>query len=208
MLVALAAEAAARRLRARRLALALPALFVGLGVAGGLERQDTYLATWRRQRTELASILEAVPALDPKATLVLSLEPDPGGFQTTRVPYLASAWMFLLRDDESVAGRTVVWLRGWGAECRGQPAGLVCTTASGPAPGAIPWDRLVLLSFHAASGRYGLVPSIPESGGAYRPEALVRPAPLSPRALSLLDGPQFLGRFVRGAGASDTMLAP
>ncbi len=93
LLLALAAGVAARRLRAPRLALALPVLFVGLGVAGGVERQDTYLATWRRQRAELSSIFQAVPALDPRATLVLSLVPDPGGFQATRVPYLASAWM-------------------------------------------------------------------------------------------------------------------
>ena len=121
------------RLRAPRLALALPVFFVGLGVAGGVERQDTYLATWRRQRAELASILEAVPALDPRATLVLSLAPDPGGFQATRVPYLASAWMSLLWDDPSVAGRTVVSLPRWGADCRPVAAGLSC--AGGPGSG-------------------------------------------------------------------------
>jgi hypothetical protein len=205
ILVALAARAAARRLRFPRLAPALPALFVGLGVAGGLERQDTYLATWERQRAELASILEAAPAVDPGATLVLSLEPDPGGFQATRVPYLASAWMFLLREDTSLADRTVVWLPGWGADCRPERPGLVCASAIGAAPGAIPWDRLVLLSFDAASGRYGLVRSITASGGAYRPEALVRPAPLSARARALLGGPRFLGRLLPVAGP-DAML--
>jgi len=204
MLIALAAEAAARRLRAPRLALALPALFVGLGVAGGLERQDTYLATWRRQRAELASILEATPALDPKATLVLSLVPDPGGFQATRVPYLASAWMVLLRDDPSVAGRTVVALPGWGSDCRPVAAGLSCT--GGPGPGLHEWDRLVVLRFDPTSFQYRLVREFPESAGAYRPSALIRPAPLSVRARSLLVRPRLLARLLPGAGASDAML--
>jgi uncharacterized membrane protein YjjB (DUF3815 family) len=194
ILVALLAEALARRLPVPRLALALPALFVGLGIAGGVERQDTYLATWRRQRAELASILEAAPALDSRATLVLSLAPDPGGFQATRVPYLASAWMFLLRDDASLAGRTVVSLPRWGADCRPGPAGLTCT--GGPGSGLYAWDRLVVLSFDAASSTYHLVESLPESAGAYRPGALIRPAPLSERARSLLVGPRFLARLL------------
>jgi hypothetical protein len=155
LLLALAAEALARRLRAPRLALALPVLFVGLGVAGGVEREDTYLATWRRQRAELASILEAAPALDPRATLVLSLAPDPGGFQATRVPYLASAWTSLLWDDPSVGGRIVVALPGWGSDCRPVAAGLSCI--GGPGPAVHAWDRLVVLAFDAASSRYRLV---------------------------------------------------
>ena len=206
MLVALATEAAARRLREPRLALALPVLFVGLGVAGGLERQDTYLATWRRQRAELASILEVVPALDPDATLVLSLEPEPGVFQATRVPYLAWAWMSLLRDDASVAGRTVVALPGWGAECRPGAAGLSCTGGLGS--GLYAWERLVVLAYDARPSRYRLVESVPEAGGAYRPRALIRSAPLSGRARSLLAGPRLLARLLPGSGAPDAMLAP
>ena len=197
LLLALAAEAAARRLRAPRLALALPVFFVGLGVAGGVERQDTYLATWRRQRAELTSILEAVPSLDPRATLVFSLVPDPGGFQATRVPYLASAWMSLLRNDPSIAGRTVVSLPRWGATCRPETAGLACAeSADGRPPGTIPWDRLVLLSFDAASLQYRLVEDFPEAAGTYRPRALIRPAPLPERARVLLVGPRLLGRLV------------
>lgn len=204
MLLALVAEALARRLSAPRLALALPAVFVGLGVAGGLERQDTYLATWRRQRTELASILEAAPALDPKATLVFSLAPDPGGFQATRVPYLAASWASLLWDDPSIAGRTVVALPGWGSDCRPVAAGLSCI--GGPGPAVHAWDRLVVLRFDPASFQYRLVREFPESAGAYRPRTLIRPAPLPERALSLLAGPRFLARLLPGAGASDAML--
>ncbi|MCM3875259.1 MAG: hypothetical protein NEA02_02455 [Thermoanaerobaculia bacterium] len=194
ILVALLAGALASRLRVPRLALVLPALFVGLGIAGGLERQDTYLATWRRQRAELASILEAAPALDSQAILVFSLAPDPGGFQATRVPYLASAWMFLLREDASVAGRTVVSLPGWGADCRAESAGLRCT--GGPGSGLYAWDRLVVLRFDPASFRYRLVTEFPESAGAYRPLALIRPAPLPERALSLLAGPRLLASLL------------
>jgi hypothetical protein len=206
LLLALAAEAAARRLRAPRLALALPVLFVGLGVAGGVERQDTYFATWSRQRAELASILEAVPSLDPKATLVLSLVPDPGGFQATKVQYLASAWMSLLRNDPSVAWRTVVWLPRWGVDCRPVAAGLSC--AGGPGSGTHAWDGLVVLGFDPASFRYRLVEDFPEAAGGYRPRALIRPAPLSERARQILVGPRFLGRLLPGSGAPDAMLAP
>ena len=194
ILVALLAEALARRLRAPRLALALAAVFVGLGIAGGIERQDTYLATWRRQRAELASILAAAPALDSKATLVFSLAPEPGGFQATRVPYLASAWMFLLRDDASLANRVVVDLPGWGCDCRPSVAGLSCM--GGPGSGVHAWDRLVVLRFDAATSSYHLVESLPESAGAYQPQALIGPAPLSERARSLLVGPRFLARLL------------
>ncbi len=186
------------------LALVLPAVFVGLGVAGGVERQDTFLATWRRQRAELSSILRAVPALDPRATLVLSLAPDPGGFQATRVGYLASAWTSLLWDDPSVGGRTVVALPGWGSDCRAVAAGLSCT--GGPGSGVYAWDALVVLRFDPASFQYRLVEEFPESAGAYRPHALIRPAPLPARAHALLAGPRLLARLLPGAGASDTML--
>ena len=204
LLLALVAEALARRLSAPRLALALPAVFVGLGVAGGVERQDTYLATWRRQCAELSSILEAVPALDPKATLVFSLAPDPGGFQATRVPYLAASWASLLWDDPSIAGRTVVALAGWGSDCRPVAAGLSCM--GGPGPAVHAWDRLVVLRFDPASFQYRLVREFPESAGAYRPHALIRPALLQVRARSLLVRPRFLARLLPGADASDAML--
>lgn len=209
LLVALLTGLFARRLRRPATALALPAVFVAFGIAGGLERHDFFLSSWRRERTELASTLAEAPSLDPTATLVLSLVPDPGGYQATRVPYLAAAWMSLLRGDVSLGGRTVVELPGWGATCRAEPAGFACPVSSGgPAPGTIPWDRLVLLSFDAASGRYRLVPSIPESGGAYRPDALIRSAPMSIRARALLHGRRFLARLLPGALTHDAMLPP
>lgn len=209
ILVALAAAAAARRLRAPRLGLALTTSFVALGVAGAVERQDTFLANWRRHRAELSSIVEAVPALSPGATLVLSLAPDPGGFQATRVPYLAEAWLSILHDGARPAPRVVVWLPGWGRSCREGGAGLECRDAAGAPPAdTIPWDRLVLLSFDAAASRYRLVPSVAASGGAYRPQVLVEPSRPSPRALSLLAGPRFLARLLPGANSADAMLAP
>lgn len=206
LLVALATEALARRLPRPRLALALPVLFVGLGVAGGVERQDSLLANWSRHRAELSSLLNAVPGLDARATLVLSLRPDPGGLQATRVPYLAASWGSLLWNDPSLAGRIVVDLPLWGADCRPGADGLSCAGGPGPAPYA--WDRLVVLRFDPASGRYRLVEEFAESGGAYRPRALIRPAPLSRHARALLAGPRFLARLLPGAGAPDAMLAP
>jgi hypothetical protein len=205
ILVALAAREIAVFARAPRLALALPALFVGLGVAGGLERQDTYLATWRRQRAELISILRAVPALDREAKLVLSLTPDPGGFQATRVPYLASAWASLLWNDPSMGASTVVDLPGWGSACRPGAAGMSCAGGSGD--GLHAWQRLVVLRFDPASFAYRLVEEFPESAGAYRPRALIGPAEPSARARALLAGPRFMARLLPGAGTPDAMLA-
>ncbi len=194
LLVALAAEALARRLRPPHLALALPAAFVALGTVGGIERQDTFLETWARHRAELASTLSEVPALAPGATLVLSLRPDPGGLQATRVPYLAGAWMSLLRDDATVAPRTVVDLPGWGTDCAPTATGLSCTDRSGVR--LLPWGDVVLLRFDAEAFRYRLVEDLPVAGGAYRPHALVRSGAPSSRARALLQGPRFLGRFV------------
>jgi hypothetical protein len=95
-------------------------------------------------------------------------------------------------------------LPGWGSDCRPAAAGLSCTGESVPAVHA--WDRLVVLGFDPASLQYRLVTEFPESAGAYRPRALIRPAPLPERALSLLAGPRFLARLLPGAGASDAML--
>jgi len=112
--------------------------------------------------------------------------------------------MSLLRDEPSVAGRTVVALPGWGSDCRPVAAGLSCT--GGPGPAVHAWDRLVVLRFDPTSFQYRLVREFPESAGAYRPRALIRPAPLSERALSLLVRPRLLARLLPGAGASDAML--
>jgi len=63
-----------------------------------------------------------------------------------------------------------------------------------------------VLRFDPTSFQYRLVREFPESAGAYRPSALIRPAPLSVRARSLLVRPRLLARLLPGAGASDAML--
>ena len=79
------------RLAARRpwFALAIPAGFVALGSYGGLDRQDYFLAYWRRHRLELSSILRVAPSLAPDSVLALRVPAGP--------PYLASAAQYLAR---------------------------------------------------------------------------------------------------------------
>jgi hypothetical protein len=201
LLVAIAASLLARRLRRPAAALALPAAFVGFGIAGGLERHDFFLSRWRRERVELASLLAEVPALDARAMLILSLEPDPGGWQATRAPYLAEAWVSLLLDDAGAGSRTRVCLTGWGATCREEAAGLRCGTET------LPWNRLVLLRFDAPLERYRLVPEIAASNGTYRPRDLIRRSPPSRRALSLVAPAAGLARLLPG-GANAMLAAP
>ncbi|MDL2719243.1 MAG: hypothetical protein PT977_15985 [Acidobacteriota bacterium] len=102
--------------------------------------------------------------------------------------------MSLLRDDATVAPRTVVDLPNWGADCAPTGTGLSCAGRSGVR--FFPWDRVVLLRFDAAASRYRLVEDVTVAGGAYRPHALVRSHGPSFRARALLHGPYFLGRFL------------
>ena len=76
------------RKAARAAGFALVVVFTGFGVAGGMERQDLFLATWRRHRVELASLVGQVPRAKPDATLLLVVPHDPA-YQATEAPYLA-----------------------------------------------------------------------------------------------------------------------
>lgn len=196
---------------ARIAGLALVALFTGLGVAGGMERQDLYLAAWRRHRVELRSVLEEVPAADPRATLLLVVPPDPS-YQATEVPYLAARWFTLLYPNYSRRPKVFLWSLDARTSCLTQPEGFRCRLEeekgcfdAGTCPGTkLAWDEIVLFTWHAEEGRFRLEDEIPEvllGGlppplGLYRPRDLILPGPPEPRAARLLRGDVGLARFL------------
>jgi hypothetical protein len=194
-------------------ALAGAAAFVATASAAGAASGAAVPNTERRRRRHVAAVL---------VLMIIATHAAFSGVQLAEVRYrthlvtrlltslllalAAEAWTSLLWDDPSVGGRTVVALPGWGSDCRPVAAGLSCI--GGPGPAVHAWDRLVVLAFDAASSRYRLVEDMPEAAGAYRPRALIRPAPPPERERALLAGPRLLGRLLPGAGAPDAMLAP
>ena len=204
--LALATEELARRVpRAPRLTLLLPAVFVGLGVAGGVERQDFYLSTWHRNRNELSSILEEAPGLAPGTSLVLMMVESSPALQATRASYLAQSWAGLLYDDVGLIWRTFLFLPEYGSACRTEDAGMRCwrsnaerdAVARGVSPGLLlPWERLVVLVYDPAAWRYRLVPATPDSRPLYDPAARIVDARPAPRTRELLAGDRLLARLL------------
>jgi hypothetical protein len=201
----LAGWAAARWPRARFGVLAVPALFVGLGIWGGLERQDFFLATWRQHQRELLSIVTSAPALRPGAEVILRSGALTHTYHATEADYLTHSWLTLIYDQPDLHTLRLSVHRGTG--CRPTPRGLecwhegeaACVAAGRCAPDAFAYDRLVLLDFDAAAGVYRLRPSLAgdplaegaaAAAAAYRPEAQILRRPLSTaqRRLLLLHG--------------------
>jgi hypothetical protein len=210
----LAGWAAARWPRARLGILAVPALFVGLGTWGGLERQDLFLSTWRLHRRELLSIAASAPAIRPGTAVILRSGTIPPTYVATQVDYLARSWLRLLYDDPDMrvlrlAPRRLghsLRLGPFGAGCRPTPEGLDCWhpgqadcfAARTCAPDHLDYDRLIVMDYDVQGGVYSLRPSLagdPLALGAagaesaYRPEARILRRPLSTaqRRLLLLD---------------------
>lgn len=191
--------------------LALVALFTGFGVAGGMERQDLYLATWHRHRVELRSILEEVPAADPRATLLLVVPPDPS-YQAMEVPYLAARWSTLLYPNHSRRPKVFLWSVDARTSCLTLREGFQCRLAeekecfdAGTCPGTrLRWDEIVLFTWHAEEGRFHLEDEIPDvllgglppPFGLYRPRDLILAGPPDPRAARLLRGDVALARLL------------
>lgn len=148
--------------RAPRAALlAVIAAWVALGAAGGLERQDYYVAYARRHQQELRSILVAAPALAPGAHLLLRVR-RADAYLATDAGYLARARMALLYADPSLECRVVLWSDARGTRCEATPEGLLCRGERSPdcrrADGRdfdlLPWERLVFLEYREADNRY------------------------------------------------------
>jgi hypothetical protein len=204
----------------RLLALAVPTIFVGLGIYGGLERQDYFLGYWRRNQAELRSIVEQVPGLKPDAYILLYVPSDAPYLATTPF-YKAFASLAYMYGDPSLAPRVILW----DDSCTTTPDAVVCGGPGTPgcidsgrcAPGPLPFAQTVILTYSPAHNRYLLedkVPArisrgLPASPAVYRPHDLIVDRALPPRTKGWLYGRQFLGTWVPGEPSLDlpTLLA-
>lgn len=181
--------------------LLVPALFVGLGVWGGLERQDLWVSTWRLHQRELLSIVTSAPALTPGTGIILRSGPTPELYLATEADYLAQSWLVLLYDDPAIHGLRMAPDRGTG--CRATPEGLdcwheqkaECFAAGTCAADRFPYEKLVILDFDDRKGTWRLVANpqgdslLGGSGAAlagYRPAGRILKRPLTPRQRALL----------------------
>jgi hypothetical protein len=181
--------------------LLVPVLFVGLGVWGGLERQDLWVSTWRLHQKELLSIVTTAPALTPGTGLILRSGPTPDLYLATEADYLAQSWLVLLYDDPALHALRMAPDRGTG--CRATPEGLDCWheqqagcfAAGTCAADRFPYEKLVILDFDDRKGIWQLVsnpqgdPLLSGSGAAlagYRPAGRILKRPLTPRQRALL----------------------
>jgi hypothetical protein len=200
-LAVLAGWAVQRWPRARTALLIVPALFVGFGVWGGLERQDLWVATWRLHQRELLSIVAAAPALTPGTGIILRSGPTPDLYLATEADYLAQSWLVLLYDDPAIHGLRLAPDRGTG--CRATPEGLdcwheqkaECFAAGTCAADRFAYETLVILDFDDRKGIWRLVdhsqgdPLWGDSGAApagYRPSSRILKRPLTARQRALL----------------------
>jgi hypothetical protein len=86
LLLAFVLAAAARRPRVRLWAGAVFSLFVFFGIWGGVERQSYLLGYATNERRELASLIEAVPGIDPAADLLVIQPPGSPTFIAANNP--------------------------------------------------------------------------------------------------------------------------
>ncbi|MEO8054195.1 MAG: hypothetical protein ABI768_03520 [Acidobacteriota bacterium] len=196
---------------ARTAALGVIALFVGFGVAGGMERQDLFLSTWRRHRMELSSLVEEVPRVRPGTTILLAAPHDPA-YQATEAPYLARRWSELLWANVATRPEVFLWSPDAQTACVADPEGFRCRMPeekgcfdSGACPGRrLRWDGIVLLTWHSAGGRFRLEDEVPGAllggqappAGLYRPRDLILAGPPDPRAAAYLRGDIGLARLL------------
>jgi hypothetical protein len=193
--------------------LLLPTVFVALGLAGGLERQDFFLASWRQHRVELASIVEQAPSLRPEALLLLQTPPAPA-YLATEAPYLAEAWAVVLYRDPSFMKRLFLWAPERGTGCLAEERRLRCWEegqadcfAEGTCEGrSLPYERLVLMTYVPEERRFRLLREIPaallgahpESGRGYAPEAMILRRPVDSFQRGVLFNPPLLARYLPG----------
>jgi len=197
----LAGWAAARWPRARWGILAAPALFVGLGTWGGLERQDFFLASWRLHQRELLSIATSAPALRPGTALILRSPPPAHTYRATQADYLTKAWLSLIFEEPGIQCLLLDPARDTG--CRPAPTGLECWhegqadcfAAHRCAPDHFDYNRLIVMDYDQAAGVYRLRTSLagdPLAAGAaaaaagYRPEQRILPRALATAQRRLL----------------------
>lgn len=195
---------ASRRVGRVALGAALAA-WIGLGTAGGLERQDYFAAYARRHRQELCSWLDAAPGLAPDARLLLRV-PRAERYMAGEAGYLARAWAALLYEDPGVECRVFLWSTPRGTACSAHPGGLECRGERSPdCRGAggrdvdwLPYERLVFLEYQPEQNRYVLrrtlpAEALPADGAAavpYAPDANLVARARTALARDLIDGPE------------------
>jgi hypothetical protein len=201
----------ARRDRGRFLGGVLAGTFLACGVAGGIERQDYYLSSWRRHRAELSSIVDQVPRTRPDTEILLVLPSDPA-FQAMKVTYLARRWTTLLYPDRRFRPLLSLWAPDAGTACEAEAGGFRCREyeeqdcfAKGTCPGRkLAWEKTIVLTYDPAASRFTLEDEIRESllggkagpGDSYRPRMLVLPGGPDPRLGGILVPERGLARFV------------
>jgi hypothetical protein len=99
-------------------------VFVFLGTWGGVERQDFYLSSWLGHQRELASVLNAAPAIRPGTCVILRVKTSDGRFLTTGADYLALHWLRLLYEQPRLRSARIE-PRG-GSDCRVSGNGVEC----------------------------------------------------------------------------------
>lgn len=183
-----------RTLGARGLALFLPLVFVGFGVDGGLDRQNYFLAYWKRHRGELRSIVESAPRLASAASLVLLIPRPVPYFSATQADYLSQAWTSLLYDDPSMMNRTTLISPYDERKCSVELDQIRCRSPRGEVLESVALSRAVILSYDEVRHRYALAETVPpelEPGSAVRPRAynplsMIAKAPRTPMARRVL----------------------
>lgn len=186
--------AGARNSAWRRVVATALAALVGFGVYGGLDRQDYYLAYWKRHQAELRSILDAAPRLAPSASLVLFIPHPMRYFAATQAAYLAQSWTSLLYDDRSMWTRTMLIEPYGDQKCRVEADEIVCRDSKSIIRSAVPSSNAVILKYDDARNRYTLAEAIPPElhpvagagRSAYDPKKLIvreHPRPLAARML-------------------------
>jgi hypothetical protein len=190
-----------RRPGLRWLAWAIVTAFVFFGTWGGIERQDFFLASWRGHQRELASILNAAPALRPGTVVILRSTETSGRYLATEADYLTKHWLRLLYNDPKL--RTMRLNPERESACQPAAGGLdcwpegeaTCRANKTCEPTRFRFEELVLMDYDSGSGTWHLVHSLSEdplAGGSdsdfqrYQPENRIVAQPWTVRQRRLL----------------------
>lgn len=181
--------------------LLVPVGFVGLGVWGGMERQDLWVSSWRLHQKELLSIVTNAPALEPGTSIVLRKTGVKPYYLATEADYLAESWLKLLYDNPSIHALSTS--RGRGSGCRAGQQALDCWregkadcfAAGTCAPERFLYERLVIMDLDPQEGIYRLLEDprrdlqlaeVEAIATRYRPKERIVRRPLSARQRALL----------------------
>jgi hypothetical protein len=164
-------------LASRFVAYAIAITFVFFGTWGAIERQDLYLGTWRRHQQELASIVNAAPALRPGTALILR-RTEHSRFVATEAGYLAKCWTRLLYDMPELPIHLVAPDRD--STCQATASGLDCVPEGRTRHVQFRSEDIVVMDYDDATNTFHVVESL------YNPEARIIHRPWTTRQKRLL----------------------